>query len=376
MHTPLALLNLWNDKPRTAVALLGTAFAVVLVLMQLGFFRSVLHTASILYDQLEFDVAVTSANYRQMLKPGTFPRARLIEARSLRDVASAEPVSFSLQLYQNPENGLKRSILVVGVDPRRNVLRMIDDAQLQTILVREQVLLDALSRPEYGPRHVSLRAQIADRAVLVTGLFELGCGFGADGTVVVSDQTFSDLIPFQPVDDVNLGLIRVRPGSDVATVVAELRRSLPPDVAVLSRGDFLQAEEMYWVVKTSVGVIFGLGVAVAVLVGMTIVYQVLSADIAKRMPEYATLKAMGYSRGYLSRVVLTQAAVIGALGFLPGYLIADVLYAITRREANIWMELGTVLPIVTFVLSVLMCCVSGLASLRKVHHADPADLFA
>lgn len=376
MRTPLALLNLWNDKPRTAVAIVGTAFAVVLVLMQLGFLRAVVHTATLLYEQMKFDAAITSVNYRQMLKPGIFSRDRLETARSVSDVVDASPISLGLELYRNPQSGLRRGILVVGVDPRSRSFENLNDRQIRDIATADQALLDELSRPEYGERFPGLRSQIGDHTVTVSDLFRLGTGFGADGTVIVGDKTFARLFAPRTVHDISLGLLTLRAGTEPEAVVAELRRRLPPDVSVLTRSEFLRNEETYWVVKTSVGVIFGLGVVVAVLVGMAIVYQVLSADIAKRMPEYATLKAMGYPSRYLSRVILQQAAVIGAVGFVPGYFLADALYAVTRREANLWMEMGTFLPTATFVLSVAMCCASGLASLRKVRVADPAELFA
>ncbi len=74
-------------------------------------------------------------------------------------------------------------------------------------------------------------------------------------------------------------------------------------------------------------------------------------------------------------MILTQAAIIGAVGFVPGWLLAIVLYAVTRAQAHIPMNMGVVLPTVVLVISVLMCCAAGLASLRKVHTAAPADLF-
>ena len=376
MRTPLAWLNLWHDKARSLTALAGASFAVILILMQLGFFRSVLHTASILYDQLKCDVVITSVNYRQMLKTGTFPKTRLTSVAAVPEVVETSPMSISMQLYRNPENGRKRSILVVGVDPRRDDVAVVSPEQRETILRNDAVLLDRQSRPEYGPRHVGLRSQIGDRAVNVTGLLELGCGFGADGTVVVNDVTFANLFPPRTTEEISLGLVRLRPGSDVAAVVEKLKAALPPDVVVQSRADFIAQEQYYWVVKTSVGVIFGLGVLVALAVGTAIVYQVLSTDVAKRMPEYATLKAMGYSSGYLTRVILVQAATIGIVGFIPGWLIALGLYAVTAQQASLWMEMGTLMPSVTFVLCVFMCCLSGLASLRKVYTADPAELFA
>jgi putative ABC transport system permease protein len=375
MRTPLAWLNLWHDKGRTATALAGTAFAVILVLMQLGFFKSTMFTATILYDQVDFDVVLTSVRYRQMLKTGFFDKQRLTQAAQLPEVRNALPLSVSLQLYRNPETGKKRSILLVGIDPRRHYLKMVTAEQIATVLPPNRVLLDRESRPEYGPRYEGLESEIGDRRVKVTGLFNLGCGFGADGTVVTSDETFANFFYPRTINQISLGLLQLQEGTDVGATVAKLREILPRDVVVQSRAEFLQQEETYWTVKTSVGIIFGLGVVVALMVGTAIVYQVLAADIAKRMPEYATLKAMGYSSGYLSGVILTQAAAIGAIGFVPGWILAIGLYAVTRAQANIRMEMGLVMPIVVFFLSVLMCCVSGLASLRKVHSAAPAELF-
>jgi putative ABC transport system permease protein len=375
MRTPLAWLNLWHEKGRTATALAGTAFAVVLVLLQLGFFKSTLFTATILYDQLDFDVVITSVRYRQMLKTGFFDKQRLTQAAELPEIRNALPLSVSLQLYRNPETGKKRSILLVGVDPRRHYVKVVTPEQMETILQPNHVIMDVKSRPEYGPRYVGLESEVGDRRVKVTGLFELGCGFGADGTVVTSDETFANFFFPRTINQISLGLLQLQEGTDIDATVAKLRQTLPDDVVIQSRAEFLGQEETYWTVKTSVGIIFGMGVIVALMVGTAIVYQVLAADIAKRMPEYATLKAMGYSSGYLSGVILTQAAAIGAIGFIPGWIIAIGLYAVTRELANIRMEMGLIMPCVVFVLSVLMCCVSGLASLRKVHSAAPAELF-
>lgn len=375
MRTPLAWLNLWHDKPRTLTAVAGTAFAVVLVLMQLGFFRAVVHTATIVYDELEFDVVMTSENYRQMLKPGTFNRSRLSLAASLPEVAETSAVSLALRLYRNPENFTHRAILLVGVDPRKADFRAVTADQRRAVQRDDCILIDELSRPEFGPRAVGIQPEVSGRKLTIVGLFQMGTGFGADGTILMNESTFAAICLPRPIDDVTLGLIRLRPGADVNDVVRRLRAVVPPDVAVQTRAAFLNGEREYWVVKTSVGVIFGLGVLVSILVGTAIVYQVLSADVAKRLPEYATLKAMGYSYRYLSRIVMVQAATIGCIGFAPGLLIADVLYDVTRRHAHLWMEMGTLLPCATLAISVLMCCGSGLAALVKVRRADPADLF-
>ena len=109
-----------------------------------------------------------------------------------------------------------------------------------------------------------------------------------------------------------------------------LRRALPGgesgDVEVLTRAEAIRYELKRWIRETSIGIIFQLGVAVSLLVGTVIVYQVLSSDVAAHVRQYATLKAMGYSNRFLSGVVLGQAMGLAFLGFLPGLAISAALY--------------------------------------------------
>jgi putative ABC transport system permease protein len=170
-------------------------------------------------------------------------------------------------------------------------------------------------------------------------------------------------------------LIKLAEGSDPVAVRDALRALLPNDTQVMTRDELRRYEQHHWVVKTSVGIIFGLGVGVALIVGLAIVYQVLSSDIANRMPEYATLMAMGYGRRFVSSVVLAQATLMALAGFVPGVAISYLLFQVAARGANLPMHMGPGLIASVLALNLAMCICSGLLSLRKVAQADPADLF-
>jgi putative ABC transport system permease protein len=122
-------------------------------------------------------------------------------------------------------------------------------------------------------------------------------------------------------------------------------------------------------------VIFGFGTIVGFLVGTVIVYQILYSDVSDHLPEYATLKAMGYSDRYLMGVVLQEALILAILGFIPGFAVSLGLYGLIAQ--------ATLLPVVmslnraTLVLSLTltMCVASGAIALRKLQAADPADIF-
>ncbi|MDW8444917.1 MAG: FtsX-like permease family protein [Acetobacteraceae bacterium] len=144
---------------------------------------------------------------------------------------------------------------------------------------------------------------------------------------------------------------------------------------VFTRAELAQFERDYWANVAPIGFIFGLGVAIGLVVGCVIVYQILFSDISRHLGEYATLKAMGYTDGYLARVVMSAALILAVLGFLPGLVLSFGLYEIA--SAQIFIPLHMTLPRASFVFGLIfaMCVVSGLIAIRKLRDADPADMF-
>lgn len=375
-RTPLSWLNLVHDKPRTAVALAGVAFAVVLVLLQLGFLGSVTTTATLIYDHLKFDIVLLSPQYIDLRTPATLPRNSLYTAASVPGVASTEALNLGFSAWQNPNTLRERWILILAPDDGDAVFDLIGERPPYEALVRpDRVLIDRRSRKEFGPQDAGIETEVGGTRAQIAGQFTLGTGFAADGAIMVGPEGFRRLLPYRRAESINLGLIQVEPGQDVNEVVKRLKAALGGDVRIYTRDEVCERERHFWLTTTSVGTIFGFGAFVAMLVGTAIVYQVLSSDIAKHKAEYATLKAMGYGPRYLSGIILQQAIILGLVGYVPGMLFAWGLYAITAASANVPIGMTLGRAALVLVLSVVMCGLSGMAAMRKVHSADPADLF-
>jgi putative ABC transport system permease protein len=358
------------------VAVLGVAFAVVLIFMQLGFLGAVEATATLLYERLDFDLLLVSAEFREVNRPGTFPKARLKQVEALGPVEHAVPLHVGFNLWRNPDSRHRRLIMVLGFRPTDHAFRLSEvDEALAQLRLPDNVLIDRRSRPEFGRQDPGVTTEIGRHKVKVVGQFALGGGFAADGMIIAADQTFSRIFDGLSLDQVSLGLIQLRNGTPPEQAVASLNRILPADVRVWTRSDIEAHERRYWLWKTSLGIIFGLGVFVALMVGVVFLYQVIASDITSHLAEYATLKAIGYGSRYLSRVVLTQALVLSVVSYIPGLLIALVLYAVTHEYAGIPIAMTLARAALVLVLATLMCSLSGFFALNKVKAADPADLF-
>lgn len=405
----LAWRNLTHKRGRTAVAAAGVAFAVVLVFMELGLYGGVGRTAYVLYDALRFDLLLLSTEYVDVSRTGSFPHARVAQARAAAGVGDALPVSMAAGAWRMPARRTLLGQLVPGGDVRGiNVLGVPHDrltdvfasarrpafrspaaaAEAAALLGGpDAALFDTRSKPEFG-RLPALLAVPPDgdpetgtalrfngRRVAVVGGFELGTGFSWNAMLLTGEATFARLT-YQPADRVNFGLVTLDPGADPAATAAALRAVLPGDVQVLQRAEIEAREERHWLRLTSIGQFLLVAVVLAVVVGVIFVYQMMAADIRAMLPEYATVKALGYRAPYLTRVVLAQAALLAGLGFAPGVVAATGLYAVTRTVGGIPTEMTAARAGLVLALTFGMCLASGLLAVRKVHAADPADLFA
>ena len=103
--------------------------------------------------------------------------------------------------------------------------------------------------------------------------------------------------------------------------------------------------------------------------------RALFADVSDHLPEYATLKAIGYSNRYLSGVVIQQAIILAALGYIPGFFLSIWLYRMAGEATQLPLYMTTGRAIVVLFATIGMCSVSALMALRKVRAADPAKVF-
>jgi putative ABC transport system permease protein len=381
-RAPLAWLQLKKEKLRFTVALAGVAFAVVLILMQLGFREAMFTSAVRWLERLRYDVVLVAHDTQFIVNPSPFAERRLYQARGLPGVASVAPIRAAQAWWENPLTHDVRRIYVLGVRAADDPLsvREISD-QLGSVQVQDRVLVDERSRPEFGPIGALVRergvvdVELNGRAVQVVGVFALGSSFGIDGNVVTNDVNFLRIFPNRAAGAIDFGLVRAADGESPEALRDRIRAALPADVRVLTRADWIAREQAYWASTTPIGYVFMLGVVVGLMVGAIIVYQILFADVSDHLPEYATLKAMGYTDLWLSGVVVQQAVLLALAGFVPGALISAWLYRVASGATRLPLDLDAAKLGLVLALVVGMCALSALFALRKVRSADPAEIF-
>ncbi|NEN98470.1 MAG: FtsX-like permease family protein [Moorea sp. SIO3I7] len=382
MKIPLAWLQLSHEKMRLLVALAGIAFADILMFMQMGFRDALFASNVTLHNSIQGDIFLISPQSQATIAMKSFPSRRLYQSIAFDGVKSIRGIYMDFGLWKNPQTRETRSVLVIGFNPTDNVFNLSGvTSNLDTIKMPDVVLFDDSSRPEYGPiaeefnQGKEITTEVKERRIRVGGLFTLGASFAADGNVITSDLNFFRLFPDRHRGLIDIGLIELEPGLDVEIVVEKMRRELSKDVLVLSKEEFVNWEKAYWQSSTAIGFIFTLGSAMGFIVGTVIVYQILYTDVADHLPEYATLKAMGYKTSYLLIVVFQEAIILAILGYFPGYGLALGLYSLTKNATSLPIAMSLARAVTVLILTIIMCCISGAIAIGKLQAADPADIF-
>lgn len=379
----LAWKQLIHERQRLLAAILGILFADVLMFMQFGFEGALFQLCRVIPNNLQADLVIINKQTQTIsIQPQPFSRRNLYAAMNNPNIESGNAVYLAGTPWKNPETGVERSILVVGFEPYQPLLNVEGVAeQLEKLRQTDDVLFGRYSRPEFGNVADALDngkqyfVEVNRRRMQVTGLATIGASFANDGTIITSDLNFLRIFPSRKAEQIDVAALRIKDGADVQKVKAELEKSISSDLRVMTKNEFSDFEQNYWTGATPIGFIFKFGALFGFIVGVIITYQIIYTDVSNHLPEYATLKAMGYSNSFLTVVVFKQAFYLAIFGFIPSYFVAQVLYILAGRGANLELNLTIERAVFILVATLVMCFASGLIAVRKLKKADPADIF-
>jgi putative ABC transport system permease protein len=377
---PLAWRNLVANKPRLLRSGGGIGFAVLLMLMQLGFESAFFNSALEIIRRLDGDIFLQSASKYRFGTRDPFPGHELDAVRRVAGVASAWPLyaDWFDVFWKNPSDGKTFLIRTFAFDPDHPVLQLPGlDGNVEELSRADTVMIDRRARRFLGMDRAVAESELNGVKVRVVGSFALGPDFESDGTVLLGAGTFARLLPGPGggPPSVEVGVVKLASGSDPISVQQAIRSALPREIAVMTKGELLELERKFQADVSSAGPIFAMGTVVGFVVGMLIAYQIIYTDLAEQLPQYATMKAMGYRNPYLVRVVLEQGALTGLAGWVPAWLLSLLLYRVVGAVALLPMRMTAEITLVSLLLTLGMCLISAILAVRRVIAADPAEVF-
>jgi putative ABC transport system permease protein len=369
----LAWRNLVHDKVRFAVTVTGIVFAVVLIVVELGLFVGFTTTTSSLIDRSGADLWVTGARVPYIEQSAPFSERKLSTVIATPGVAAATKYIARFSDWKRPDGG-HESVQVVGIDPQSGlgapwnlVAGTLDDLRQP-----DAVFVDEIYRGKLGVERLGQVVEIRGRRARIVGFTRGIRAFTTSPyvfTTFKNAQNYADLREDQTL----FLLVKAKPGVDVE----QLRRTLASrlsDVEVVTNDGFSRMTRVYWMFTTGAGIAVLLAALLGLVVGIVVVTQTIYATTVDHIREYGTLKSMGATNLYLYRVIIGQATISAAIGYVLG-MIVSVFVVRGSQEGGAaillpgWMVAGML------GLTLAMCIGAAVVSINKVTRLDPALFF-
>ncbi|TWT56071.1 FtsX-like permease family protein [Allorhodopirellula solitaria] len=386
-RTPLAWKNLVHEPRRLLLASAGVGFAAVLMFTQNGFRHALLDSPVQLIEWMECDLVATSTARYMLPVNQRFARSLLRRAESDPDVSAAEALLIERLMARVRVAGERaRPIRVVSVpDPPGWLTIPGLKEQRLSLQPPGTALIDRKTRARYGFQFdhrgspLPQTVELAEKRIRIVGSVTIGTDFANEGSLLIRESEFARYFPLRgsgsPLGVVDVGMFRIKRGADPDQVAERLTNLAPCIWNVVRKDELKQKERKFWSEQTPVGAIFFIGTVMGFVVGVIICYQILYTSLQDAMPEFATLKAMGYPNRYFVGVVVRQSVFLSWFGFVPAVLVALALFWMLESYSGLPMRLTFTRAITVLALTTSMCLISGLLALRNLVRADPASLF-
>jgi putative ABC transport system permease protein len=369
----LARKNLLHDRLRFAITVSGVAFAVTLVLVQVGLFMGLLAKSTVTIENASADLWVTSKGTPNVDFAHTFPETNVLRARGVPGVARADNLIVQFMNIQLP-NGAEEGCIVYALDDFTawNLPWNVEGGDLRDLRRGHNVFMDRSAERRYGAFAAGDYRELLGRRFKIVGTTRDAVSFTTTPVVFMDFKTAQEQL--QTLQGrTHYVLIKLAPGADRDAVMAELRRRLPYN-DVHTRESWANRSRSYWVVSTGLGMNMGITVFLGILVGIVVVAQTLYTSAVEHVKEFGTVKAIGGSNWDIYRILGEQALIAALVGFVLGGIFSLAMRPLMAKlYLNVMMTPSFAATV--FVGTVVMCLGAAMLSFRRVARIDPALVF-
>jgi putative ABC transport system permease protein len=372
----LARKLLLHDRLRFAVAIAGVSVSVMLVLVQVGLYYGFMDTASSIIDASHADLWVGKAGNESFEFASPYDERTFYKVASVPGVERAERVLMNFAQFKLADGG-DLGVQIVGVEttPGHQPLLApwhVVAGDANRLSEAGAIVVDQSEYSKLKIDRVGHTTEIAGVRAEVVAMTKGIRSFTTSPIVFTDIRTARSYLPQVGANAVTYVLVKVAPGVTPESVKARI--DAIPHLAAYTTSEMSKRTRMYWSSRTGVGAGFFTTAVLGVIVGFVVVGQILYSGTLQYLREYGTLKAMGARNMAVVRVILSQAMISAALGFVVGGVLAVGMQA-AMKGANLTVALFPGLYVATLVVTIVMCSFAALLSIVKVLRLDPASVF-
>jgi putative ABC transport system permease protein len=370
----LALKMLLHDKMKFFITVAGVAFAVTLVLVQVGLFLGLLDNATVTIERTNADIWVASRETPNVDFAHTFSDGLVQRVRSVPGVERADNLIVNFLTISLP-NGAQEGVIIYALDHFEawNLPWNVKQGNLNDLKRGRFLFLDDSSIRRYGAFQVGDYREVQQTRLKIIGRTAEAKSF------TTTPIAFMDFDRAQALSPENLHgltsyiLVKVVPGADVNAVKAEIQKRLPYN-DVYQKDEWARRSRNYWITSTGLGLNLFVTVFLGCMVGVVVVAQTLYSSTMEHIKEFGTVKAIGGGNGDIYKLLAEQATIAAVVGYVLGVVQAFAMQPLIGKiDLKLLIPDGFLFSV--FFGSLVMCLAAAMISVRKVAGIDPALVF-
>jgi putative ABC transport system permease protein len=369
----LAFRNLFFDRLRFIATVVGIVFSIVLVTVQMGLYLGFGRMVTTMIDHASADLWIMPRGTKCFEDPSLLNARERYRALAINGVAEAIPVVIGFADWRIPD-GAMTPVFVIGSDLRSGGLQPwnLVDGRIEALSTPNAVAVDKSYFDRLGVSGIGATAEIRQQAVRVAAVTN-GIRSFTTTPFVFMDVNRARAHTGVPSGKATYLLVRLSPGAGLKYVRNQIISNIA-DVEVLTAAEFRDRSRRFWLFGTGAGAALFAGALLGVIVGTVIVAQTLYSSTKEHLNEFATLRAIGSSQGYIYKVIVCQAMISAVIGFSIAALVGDAIVKLTSATA-LPIVITPGLNVGLFLLTVVMCVGSAFAAIVQVTRIDPVIVF-
>ena len=370
----LAYKTLLHDKVRFLITVAGVAFAVTLILVQVGLFIGILDNATVTIEHIDADLWITSKNTPNLDFVHQFPESYVDRVRDTDGVERADDLILAFMNVALPTGAQETAVVYALKDFRRWGLPWdVPVGDVDDLKRGPYVLFDESAAKRFGSFEVGDYREIQSQRLKIIGKTRGAKSFTTTPLAFMDYDRAQTLSPDLLRGNTSYILVKAKPGTDIPRLERELQAKLPYN-DVHTKAAWAARSRDYWIKNTGIGFNAFLTVFLGCLVGIVVVAQTLYTSTMEHIKEFGTLKAIGGSNADIYGILARQAGVSAIVGFVFGLIPSFALRPLVEKG-----DLKLIIPLeftgIVFVGTVVLCMAAAMISFRKVASIDPGLVF-
>jgi putative ABC transport system permease protein len=374
----IAVKMLLGDKAKYFGLIFGVTFATLLMAQQVSIFIGLMsRTASAIFAVSEADIWVMDQRVRYIEEVEPMRDLELARVRSVEGVLWAVPFYKGLTNIRMVD-GMTQQVQLIGVDSA-SLVGLCRKAVLGnpgSIRDPQTAMIDAAGYKFIWPKQplkLGHYVELNDHRLLINAICDVEPNFFTSPILYTTYQKAVSMLPPQR-NVLPFILVKVKPGEDVQKV--KRRIAGQTSLQANTSDEFAWRSINYILARTGIPINFSITIILGAIIGAAVTAQTFYMFVMENLCHFAAMKAVGFTNGQLFRLVLSQAVIVGIIGYGFGIGFTALFFALTahlpafKEFRLLWQVMGG-----SFVLISLIILASIVVSLRRVFKVDPALVF-